>query len=47
VIGGLAADLWGYPAALSIGAGAVLLGLSIFVVTRTRARAASPAADTR
>jgi MFS transporter, DHA1 family, tetracycline resistance protein len=33
VVGGLAADLWGYPAALSIGAGAVLLGLSIFVVT--------------
>ena len=49
VIGGLAADLWGYPAALSIGAGAVLLGLSLFVVTRTRARAASPApaADAR
>jgi MFS transporter, DHA1 family, tetracycline resistance protein len=41
VVGGLAADLWGYPAALSIGAGAVLLGLVIFVVTRPRARAAS------
>jgi len=38
VIGGLAADLWGYPAALGVGAGAVLLGLSIFVVTRTRVR---------
>jgi MFS transporter, DHA1 family, tetracycline resistance protein len=36
VIGGLAADLWGFPAALSIGAGAVLLGLAIFAVTRTR-----------
>ena len=43
VVGGLAADLWGYPAALSIGAGAVLLGLAIFVVTRARGRAASPA----
>jgi MFS transporter, DHA1 family, tetracycline resistance protein len=46
VVGGLAADLWGYPAALSIGAGAVLLGLAIFVVTRLRGRAASSVADT-
>jgi MFS transporter, DHA1 family, tetracycline resistance protein len=38
VAGGLAADLWGYPAALSIGAGAVLLGLAIFVVSRARGR---------
>jgi MFS transporter, DHA1 family, tetracycline resistance protein len=45
VAGGLAADLWGYPAALSIGAGAVLLGLAIFVVTRARGRAASPAPE--
>jgi DHA1 family tetracycline resistance protein-like MFS transporter len=43
VAGGLAADLWGYAAALSLGAGAVLLGLVIFVVTRARGRAASPA----
>jgi predicted MFS family arabinose efflux permease len=46
VVGGLAADLWGYPAALSIGTGAVLLGLVIFIVTRARGRATSPAADT-
>jgi MFS transporter, DHA1 family, tetracycline resistance protein len=46
VVGGLAADLWGYPAALSIGAGAVLLGLAIFVVTRLRGRAASSVAGT-
>ena len=50
VVGGLAADLWGYPAALSIGAGAVLLGVAILVVTKpwARDRAASPvpAADT-
>jgi MFS transporter, DHA1 family, tetracycline resistance protein len=43
VAGGLAADLWGYAAALSLGAGTVLLGLVIFVVTRARGRAASPA----
>ncbi len=30
VVGGLAAGLWGYPAALSIGAGAVVVGLSLF-----------------
>jgi MFS transporter, DHA1 family, tetracycline resistance protein len=51
VAGGLAADLWGYPATLSIGAGAVLLGLAIFVATRPRARgraaSAEPAAGTR
>jgi MFS transporter, DHA1 family, tetracycline resistance protein len=39
VIGGLAADLWGFPAALSIGAGAVLLGLAIFRYSRPRSRA--------
>jgi predicted MFS family arabinose efflux permease len=32
VVGGLAADLWGYPAALGIGAGGVLVGLAIFAV---------------
>jgi MFS family permease len=36
VIGGLAADLWGYPAALGIGAGATLLGLGIFAATLLR-----------
>jgi MFS family permease len=30
VVGGFAASLWGYPAALGIGAGAVLVGLSVF-----------------
>ena len=30
VVGGFAASLWGYPAALAIGAGAVLAGLSVF-----------------
>jgi MFS transporter, DHA1 family, tetracycline resistance protein len=39
VIGGLAADLWGFPAALSIGAGAVLLGLAIFRYSMPRSRA--------
>jgi MFS transporter, DHA1 family, tetracycline resistance protein len=32
VVGGLAASLWGYPAALAIGAGAVLAGLSVLAV---------------
>ncbi len=32
VVGGLAASLWGYPAALGIGAAAVAAGLVIFVV---------------
>ena len=38
VVGGTAAGLWGYPAALGIGAGAVLLGLSVFGATQLRAR---------
>jgi MFS transporter, DHA1 family, tetracycline resistance protein len=38
VAGGTAADLWGYPAALGIGAGAVLLGLVVFGATQLRAR---------
>ena len=40
VVGGFAASLWGYPAALGIGAGAVLAGLSVFAakVLRTRGR---------
>jgi MFS transporter, DHA1 family, tetracycline resistance protein len=40
VAGGFAASLWGYPAALAIGAGAVLAGLSVFAakVLWTRAR---------
>jgi MFS family permease len=44
VIGGLTADLWGYTAALSVGAGAVLLGLVIFAATilRTGGPAVSP-----
>ena len=48
VVGGLAADFWGYPAALSIGAGAGLAGLAglaIFVMTRARGHAASPVGD--
>jgi len=36
VVGGLAADHWGYPAALGIGAGAVALGLCIFAATILR-----------
>ncbi len=32
VVGGFAASVWGYPAALGIGAGAVLAGLSVFAV---------------
>jgi MFS transporter, DHA1 family, tetracycline resistance protein len=40
VVGGFAASLWGYPAALGIGAGAVLAGLSVFAakVLWTRGR---------
>jgi len=36
VVGGFAASLWGYPAALGIGAGAVLAGLSVFAATVLR-----------
>ncbi len=43
VTGGVAADLWGYPAALAIGAGATAAGLAIFAVTLLRRRPA-PAA---
>jgi MFS transporter, DHA1 family, tetracycline resistance protein len=32
VVGGLAADVWGYPAVLGIGAGGVLVGLAILAV---------------
>jgi DHA1 family tetracycline resistance protein-like MFS transporter len=48
VAGGVAADLWGYPAALAIGAGAVLAGLAVFAATllRRRAPAAVPAPST-
>jgi len=38
VVGGFAASLWGYPAALGIGAGAVLAGLSVFVAKVLRGR---------
>ena len=38
VAGGTAADLWGYPAALGLGAAAVLLGLIVFGATQLRAR---------
>jgi MFS transporter, DHA1 family, tetracycline resistance protein len=38
VVGGLAAGAWGYPAALGIGAGAVLAGLSVFLATVLRVR---------
>jgi MFS transporter, DHA1 family, tetracycline resistance protein len=38
VVGGFAASLWGYPAALSIGAGAVLAGLSVFAAKVLRGR---------
>jgi DHA1 family tetracycline resistance protein-like MFS transporter len=40
VTGGVAADLWGYPAALAIGAGATAAGLAIFAVTLLRRRPA-------
>jgi len=40
VTGGVAADLWGYPAALGIGAGATAAGLAIFTVTLLRRRPA-------
>ncbi len=40
VTGGVAADLWGYPAALGIGAGATAAGLAIFAVTLLRRRPA-------
>jgi MFS transporter, DHA1 family, tetracycline resistance protein len=45
VAGGAAAGLWGYPAALGIGAGGVLLGLTLFVarVLRVTGRGAGPA----
>jgi MFS family permease len=36
VVGGFAASLWGYPAALTIGAGATLLGLTVFAATLLR-----------
>jgi MFS transporter, DHA1 family, tetracycline resistance protein len=36
VVGGFVASLWGYPAALGIGAGAVLAGLSVFAATVLR-----------
>lgn len=38
VAGGLVANSWGYPAALSAGAGAVAIGLAIFAVTQLRRR---------
>jgi MFS transporter, DHA1 family, tetracycline resistance protein len=38
VVGGLAAGRWGYPAALGIGAGAVLAGLCVFAVRVLPAR---------
>ena len=38
VAGGLIASQWGYPAALAAGAGAVLLGLVIFIATALRRR---------
>jgi MFS family permease len=46
VVGGLAAARWGYPAALAIGAAAVLAGLTVFAVTLLRApgRAVAPSA---
>jgi MFS transporter, DHA1 family, tetracycline resistance protein len=43
VVGGFAASLWGYPAALGIGAGAVLAGLSVFAVKVLRFPRASGA----
>jgi MFS transporter, DHA1 family, tetracycline resistance protein len=41
VVGGFAASRWGYPAALGIGAGAVAVGLTIFVAKIMR-RSAAP-----
>ncbi len=38
VVGGLAAASWGFPAALAIGSGAVLVGLTVFALTLLRAR---------
>lgn len=38
VTGGLAASLWGYPAALAIGAAATTVGLTVFAATLLRAR---------
>jgi DHA1 family tetracycline resistance protein-like MFS transporter len=38
IIGGAAASAWGYPAALSIGAAATAIGLSVFAVTMLRHR---------
>jgi MFS transporter, DHA1 family, tetracycline resistance protein len=43
VIGGAAASLWGYPAALSIGAGLTAAGLAIFAATTLRAPVRRPA----
>jgi MFS family permease len=43
VVGGFAAGLWGYPAALGIGAGAVLAGLSVFAAKVLGFRRASVA----
>jgi predicted MFS family arabinose efflux permease len=43
VVGGFAASLWGYPAALAIGAGAVLAGLSVFAAKVLRFPRASGA----
>jgi MFS family permease len=36
VVGGVAAGLWGYPAALAIGAAATAAGLTVFLVTVAR-----------
>ena len=44
VVGGLVAASLGYPAALALGAAAVLAGLTVFAVTLLRARHRSPAA---
>jgi MFS family permease len=44
VIGGTAAGLWGYPAALSIGAGFTAAGLIIFAATTLRTHAGQAAA---
>jgi MFS family permease len=44
VAGGLVAAAWGYPAALAVGAAAVLAGLTVFSVTLLRARRRSLAA---
>jgi predicted MFS family arabinose efflux permease len=42
VIGGAVASAAGYPAALALGAGAVLVGLLVFAVTLLRPRRAQP-----